>query len=381
MTIQTKRRREQLLLELKSALANGTLTKELMDRVEAEDADLTRTEEFHRKYAAAADSTGGVIHTKAARGSQVAPLGFDNASVKALHDAVVSRQSIQIKGFSSPSSLLPPQLYPNVLGPIHENRLLDRLPTLAVDAPSLEYVRHVSTTGTPSTVAEGAVKPELVPVLNTLIATVVKIACHTAVSYESLMDRADFTNYLQGEVFKEVADYENYQLLYGSGAGNVTGLTTVTGVLTHNGSLDTGTNETGLDSIEKGIAILRTAPSYATPTVIVMHPETWSALRRVKSTTGFFLVSPDPTRDETDKLWGIDILETVQATQGTAVLIDGEKFGRVIVRDALSLRTGTNEDDFTRNLMRFVVEERLQTVVERPSAICVVSGLPTYSGS
>ena len=47
------------------------------------------------------------------------------------------------------------------------------------------------------------------------------------------------------------------------------------------------------------------------------------------------------------------------------------------MREALTLRTGTNDDDFTRNLVRWVAEERLALAVERPAAVCKITGLPT----
>jgi hypothetical protein len=59
------------------------------------------------------------------------------------------------------------------------------------------------------------------------------------------------------------------------------------------------------------------------------------------------------------------------------VLIGTTKFGKVLVRNGISLRTGTNNDDFTKNLVRFVAEERLSLAVERPAAVLSISGLPT----
>jgi hypothetical protein len=58
-------------------------------------------------------------------------------------------------------------------------------------------------------------------------------------------------------------------------------------------------------------------------------------------------------------------------------LLDTRKLGFVVVRETLTLRTGTNTDDFTRNLQRWIAEERLALAVERPSAVCKITGLPT----
>jgi hypothetical protein len=77
----------------------------------------------------------GGVHTKAV-GSD-SPPAFDDESLRAMHAAVVSRQSLQVKAFASPDSLLPAQLAPQVLGPVHEGRLLERLPIQAIDRVGL----------------------------------------------------------------------------------------------------------------------------------------------------------------------------------------------------------------------------------------------------
>jgi hypothetical protein len=49
----------------------------------------------------------------------------------------------------------------------------------------------------------------------------------------------------------------------------------------------------------------------------------------------------------------------------------------VVVREPIITRLGYSNDDFTRNIIRLVSEERLTQTVERPQAICIVKGLPT----
>jgi HK97 family phage major capsid protein len=138
----------------------------------------------------AADVDAPVYASKAATGRQVAPLAIDEAAMKSLHAAVVSRTAFATKSFNTANSHLPAQLSPQVLGPIHENRLLDRLPTLPIQAPSYEYIRHTGTTGSPAITAEGAAKPELVFTIDHVIASVQKIAAHAGISWESLRDYA-----------------------------------------------------------------------------------------------------------------------------------------------------------------------------------------------
>lgn len=67
------------------------------------------------------------------------------------------------------------------------------------------------------------------------------------------------------------------------------------------------------------------------------------------------------------------------ARKGTGVgtLLDSRKFGFIVVREALLLRSGTANDDFVTNVQRLICEERLEVAVERPAAVCKIIGLST----
>lgn len=60
---------------------------------------------------------------------------------------------------------------------------------------------------------------------------------------------------------------------------------------------------------------------------------------------------------------------------GIGVLLDTTKFGYVLVREQLVIQTGTNNDDFTRNLSRWICESRIGLAVERPTAVLKLTGL------
>jgi len=318
---------------------------------------------------------GPLVAGLRAKGAQVCPIGFDDEHLKAMHDAVTHRQSfaIKTKDFNTVDSLLPSQLQPTVVGPQYESRLLDRLPVQAIDAPSLEYIRHTSTTGAPAITAEGSPKPELKFNTDKVIATAQKLAAHTGVSWESLTDWDAFNSYVQTEIMRQVVNVENAELLSGDGTtGHLTGLLNTSGILTHAVGTDTP-----LDAVEISIAALRTGSSLAEANLLVLHPNTWSALRRTKDSQGRYIVNPDPTAGAGSELWGVEVLPTTQITAGVGALLDTSKFGYAVIREALTFRTGTSDDDFVSNIVRFICEERLTLAVERPSAVCKVTGLPT----
>src|SRR5208282_5046339 len=104
------------------------------------------------------------------------------------------------------------------------------------------------------------------------------------------------------------------------------------------------------------------------PDLFVVSPTTWSAIRRIKNTYGDFILAADPSRDETDSIWGIDVLATTQIADGQGLFITSGKFGRVLVREPLAMRIGYSGTDFTDNVVRTICEERLCLAVERPPA-------------
>jgi HK97 family phage major capsid protein len=340
----------------------------------------------HRRAGERATHTGG----------QLSPLAFPDEELRRLQTSAMRGEHarIEARDFSTADALLPASLQPIVVAAQHENRLLDRLPALSIDQPSTVFIRHVSTTGVPAVTAEGQPKAEVTLNTDSLTATAKKLAAHTAVSYELISDFTQFHSYVNVELFRQVVDLENAELLLGgfpgiTGSGSteaepagpegIVGFYATPGILTHDASTDTGTNVTALDSIEIAINELRIGPALATPDLLILNPSTWSAMRRVKNTLGQFLVAPDPTRDVASSLWDVDVLVTTQNPAGMGLLISTSEFGYVAVREGLSLRLGWSGEDFTNNLLRSVAEERLTLAVTRPPAVCAITNLPTGS--
>jgi Phage capsid family len=122
---------------------------------------------------------------------------------------------------------------------------------------------------------------------------------------------------------------------------------------------------------------LRTGPALAVADLLILHPNTWSAVRRTKDGFDRYLTQPDPTSGEAASIWGVPVLTTISCPDDTGVLLDTTKFGRVLVREPLGVRVGFANDDFTRNIVRYVGEERLTLAVERPQAVMEISALPS----
>lgn len=309
------------------------------------------------------------------------PIRFGEQQLRQMHQDLLANRpgQVELRAFESPDSLLPSQLWPYVVREQeHETRLLSRLPVFPASAPSIEYIQHQNTTGAAAVTAEGQPKPEIVMGLERVIAQIVKIAAHTAVSWEILSDWVNFATYVQSELILQVVDVESYQLINGTGGGTeLDGFLGTSGILTYSAPGSGSTPQTPLDGIESAIAVMRTGPALCQPDLLVLHPNTWSALRKQKDLYGRYLIAADPTKDTADSVWGVDVLTTTQIAAGAGLMLDTQKFGRVHMRESLFIRWGYTNDDMTRNLVRYVGEERLQLAVEQPAAVLSITGLPT----
>jgi HK97 family phage major capsid protein len=320
---------------------------------------------------------------------RLAPMGVGVEELRKLQSAALRGESCRIesRAFSTADPLLPAQLWSVPIAAVHEARLLDRLPGVTMTAPSIEFVRHVSTTGSAGVVAEGQAKPELVWNVDALTATAVKIAGHVGLTWEILNDWEAFSAYSGTELYLRLIDAENAELIQGGWVGGspptsgMVGFLATSGVLSYDASSDTGgsgaASLTALDAIEKAMRNMRTGPALATPNLMVFHPNTFSAIRRVKDGFGHFLVAPDPTQTQTNELWGIECVQTTQMPSGYGLLLDREKFGYIAVREPLSMRVGYSGNDLVNNVLRTVAEERLALCITRPPAVMVISNLPT----
>jgi HK97 family phage major capsid protein len=107
----------------------------------------------------------------------------------------------------------------------------------------------------------------------------------------------------------------------------------------------------------------------------VLSPTTWSAIRREKDLQDRYYVAPDPSAAEVNSCWGVPVVSTTACPDGEGWLLDTTKAGRMIVREPLAVRMGVSGDDFVRNIVRYVCEERCFFAVERPSAVLHLTGL------
>jgi len=370
------------------------LTRPEQERIAAAQRDLADTDaelaELRRDLDRCPDwdklpgARAGGAARAASSAARLSPLGHDHEQLRRAFAQVGRGETavLTARGFSTATGLIPPDLGPILpVFPTHEQRLLTRLPGIAIDVPALAYIEVTSVTGNAGIVLEGQPKPEITIPGVQKVATARKIAAHLGLSWEAYSgDYGAFVSACQGELMGKLTDAENQQLFAGTGEANgqVNGLTTNPLILALDGS--TFTEPPGpWDAIEAAIALMRAAAAKAEPNLLLTTPGTWSAIRRVTNEMGNYYATTDPTNGETDNAWGIPVLVSTQFTPGVVVLVDTTRYGRVVVREAITTRIGYSGSDFTDNIIRFVSEERLTQTIERPHAICKITGMPSVA--
>ena len=232
-------------------------------------------------------------------------------------------------------------------------------------------VSVVDRTAGAATVHPGGQMPEtsLTPAQTILVAR--KLAIFSTVTDELLTDFPTFAQYLEVELQRQVIEAENWQIVSGSGTGDdLLGLLNTPGTL----SRVKQTTDAAPDVIEQGITDLRNGPSFCEPDAIIIHPSTFSAVRRTKNTLGNYILG-DPGQTTVNDVWGVPVLQTTQMLPGTVVLANLQMGAQVFVREGITLSmTNSSDNDFTNGKVKVRATERLALGVSRPTAINVLTG-------
>lgn len=163
------------------------------------------------------------------------------------------------------------------------------------------------------------------------------------------------------------------------GTSGIVGLTQTPGITTVAvpGTLPTGANT--FDYVIATIDAMRVSKSLAVADKAFVHPSTFHALiAQNKDSLGRWLSTPDPTTEIIERIFGVKIYLSTAVTAGEMVFIDTDRFGFVILREGLRLLSpGYNASDYSEFLQRWAVIERLNLAVVRPTAVGLLTGLPS----
>ncbi|WIC86847.1 phage major capsid protein [Agrobacterium tumefaciens] len=232
-----------------------------------------------------------------------------------------------------------------------------------MDGNTLEYVKETGFVNNAAPVAQGAAKPSSDMKLD-LVTTSAKVIAHwMKASKQVLSDISQLRSIIDQRLLYGLAYVEEAQLLNGDGTGqNLNGI--IPQATAYSAPI-TLSSPTSIDMIR--LMMLQAALAEYPATGVVLHPSDWAWIETLKDTTGRYIIgNPQGTINPT--LWGLPVVAT-QAMTVDKVLVGAFKLGaQVFDRWDARVETGFVNDDFTKNLVTILAEERLALAVYRPEA-------------
>jgi len=228
---------------------------------------------------------------------------------------------------------------------------------------TLEYVKETGFNNNAGMVAEGASKPQSDVKLD-LVTTSAKVIAHwMKASKQVLDDIPALRSMIDQRLIYGLKYVEDGQLLNGDGTGQ-----NLLGIIPQATAYAPPITITDTNMIDvMRFAMLQASLALYPATGHVMHPSDWAQIETMKDGQGRYLIG-NPQGQLTPTLWGLPVVET-QSMTVRKFLTGAFKLGaQLFDRWEASVEVGFVNDDFIKNLVTILGEERLALAVYRPEA-------------
>lgn len=166
---------------------------------------------------------------------------------------------------------------------------------------------------------------------------------------------------------------EEQQILYGDGATNhlhglIPQATAYTqGYLSASSGPPIVVGDTKLDTIRR--AMLQVTEAFYPATGIALSPADWADIELTKDSLGRYVWS-SPTASNPGMLWGLPVAQCFSMQRGD-FLVGALKLAAVLFdrEESTILLSTEDQDNFVRNMVTILAEERIALAVSRPAAI------------
>lgn len=267
---------------------------------------------------------------------------------------------------ASAGSLIQPMQVPGIIMPgLRRLTIRDLLAQGRISSNSLEYVREEVFTNNADVVAEKALKPESDITFSKQTANVKTIAHWVQASRQVMDDAPMLQSYVNNRLMYGLALKEEGQLLNGDGTGDdLEGLNKVAT------AYDTELNVSGdtrADIIAH--AIYQVTESEFSASGIVLNPRDWHNIALLKDNEGRYLFG-GPQAFASNIMWGLPVVPTQAQAAGTFTVGGFDMASQVWDRmDATVEVSREDRDNFVKNMLTILCEERLALAHYRPTAI------------
>lgn len=249
--------------------------------------------------------------------------------------------------------------------PNRELTVRDLLTPGRTSSSSIQYPQETGFTNAAATVAEdGTLKPQS-DIKFDLKTSVVTTIAHWVLATRQILDDAPMLqSYIDGRLRYGLRYAEELQLLHGDGTGvNLHGIYVQAVLMTDPGTVALAQK---LDVLR--LAMLQASLAEFPATGIVLHPTDWAGIELTKDSQGRYIIG-DPKSELGARVWGLPVVAT-QAMLLDKFLVGAFKAGaQIFDRQNATVELSTEDaDNFRKNLVTVLAEERLALAVYRPQA-------------
>ena len=235
----------------------------------------------------------------------------------------------------------------------------------------IEYPKESGFTNNAATVAENPANPKpQSDITYTLVNTPARTIAHFIMaSRQILADAPQLQSQIDGRLRYGLAYAEELQLLLGDGTG--TNLLGLMPQATAYSAAATGLAEpatvTKIDRLR--IALLQAVLALYPSTGTVLNPADWAAIEMTKDTQGRYIFA-NPTGLAGPVLWGKPVVESLAMAQNNFLTGAFRMAAQIFDREDVSVQISTEDrDNFVKNMVTVLAEERLALAVYRPAAL------------
>lgn len=250
---------------------------------------------------------------------------------------------------------------------------------------SIVFFRELSATNAAAAVAQATasdgttgLKPESAITFEQDDVPVVTIATHMPITRQTIWDAPQMQTYVEQRLLDFLRLEESDQFLNGDGVGaNMTGILNTTGIQYLDNTATTGywatnplasasADRENFDRILHAKTVARVT-GRARPNFVVLNPaDLEKYLMTVDANNQYYGAGPFGGTN-LPSLWGLSVVEDENIAEGEALVGDG-RMAAVFDRMQSQIMIDTINDQFIRNMLTILAEERVALAVFRPAA-------------
>jgi len=243
------------------------------------------------------------------------------------------------------------------------------------NAAGVSQATHTS--GADETPVNASVKPESALTFEQVTAPVVTVAHWIPITRQTLQDAAQMQAYVEQRLLDGLRTEESSQLLNGTGGNDLTGLLQTANVQNLDQTYFSGAavNDAGQDNenfnrILRARRLVRTVGRARANFVVINPADLENFLTYTDGDRQYFGAGPFSGTGLT-QMWGLRVVEDENLAAG-AVLVGDGRMAAVWDRMQSQIFIDTIDDQFVRNMLTILAEERVALTVFRPQAFALV---------